>query len=300
MTFRAQEESRYRRQPVALLAFRYGTRIYTDNSGPQAIFGYTNAEQPVSFTHPTTGPVIYQPIPLEVPKVNQSGTLDRKNLVIRLPDNLPLMARLRKWPRDFPIILTIFIRHLTDPDDETLVVWSGRVMGTNFIRKENVAEIDCMPISVMFQKPGLRRHYQYMCPHVLYSRECGAPRVPLTLYSFGVGPDYIDAPGGWSAVPRKYIGGYADWNVTDGRQIRTIIEVEDDTRIYFNGPTDGLADYGRIRLSLGCNHLFIYSGEGRGIDPDTDCFTLHRNIQNFGGFPFIPKQNPVGTASGVF
>jgi len=49
-----------------------------------------------------------------------------------------------------------------------------------------------------------------------------------------------------------------------------------------------------VNMVLGCNRSLILAEGGIGLDPDTDCHTIHNNMNNFGGCAFIPNKNPIG------
>ena len=126
------------------------------------------------------------------------------------------------------------------------------------------------------------------CPLILYSDACGANSTTLrvTITPDAVGTNYVELADGWEgAVDRdRYKGGYIQWTDSFGNtQTRTIIKRSGDRLIV--GNTRGLADATSIKVFAGCRHTL------------QDCRDLHSNVVNFGGQPYIPLENPVGTTN---
>ena len=284
MTYALRERSRTKGRPVALFHFRYGAAV-------DEFYAYTNAE----YEH-THNLIDYQPIPIEYSGIESSGSLDKKTLEVRTPLNNEVAELFRVSPPTFPIVLTIRRGHLNDPDNEFLVEWAGRVLSCS--REGSEAVFSCEPVSTSMRRTGLRRHWQYSCPHALYGPQCNANKAAATTSVVLVTVDNaaITLPDAWETEERarKAHGGIVEWQGPNGTIYRTIIAVsEDTTTLRLNGPTTGLEAGDTVAVSLGCNHRFE-------LDPafdfvDTDCFTVHDNIQNYGGMPWIPLDNPIGT-----
>ena len=106
----------------------------------------------------------------------------------------------------------------------------------------------------------------------------------VTPLALAVGKNYIDFEDTWfNALPvDKFVGGFVQWldNETKIMQTRTILSMPSDTRVVLNGDVFGLAAGGQVSAYLGCNHQL------------NDCENVHHNVINFGGQPWIPKDNP--------
>lgn len=292
MSYDDRDGSREHGMPVNLLLFRYGAAL-------PSVFGYTDAEQVV--THDN---VTYVPAPVEAPAVQSSGSLDRKTLTLRVPSATDVAGLFRAYPPSYPVTLTILRGHLSDPDvpDEYVAIWVGRVLnGKHLGDGSQWCELTCEPIATALRRPGLRRRYQYLCPHVLYGNQCksnkGAvtfsvlPKTPLVTY---LGDSHIDLDPGFapeSLIP-IFTGGVAEWNTAAGNiELRTILEIEDVgglKRVHMTGPPTNILTTTTLRLSVGCNHQMDH------------CLAVHNNIHNFGGMPWIPNANPIGTFSNQF
>lgn len=288
MAFTLFERSRHKAKPVNLYLFTYG-------DGPKSFYAYTDAEQEIVFGIDGVGdPIAYQPVPIDRGTYTSSGTLDKSTIEVKIPQNLPLAELFRVYPPSQVVTLIIRQGHLSDPDNQFLVCWSGRVLSCS--REDNEAKLSCEPISTTMKRPGLRRPYQYGCPHVLYGPECRANKAAATTtvtpISFTGG--VMVMPNGWDTSARKlkYIGGMVQWTSTNGDTVlRTILQVDGDghNTLTLSGTIDTLAEGAPVNVILGCNHQ-----AGVGPQPNGDCYPLHNNIHNFGGQMWIPMKNPIG------
>lgn len=283
MTFDNIERSRTKGDKISLYHF------YPVNGEE---FLYTNAEREVSRSDFETP---FLPIPIQRGAVTSSGSLDKANLEIKLPRNLRLAEAFRAYPPNDVVNVVVREYHLSDPADEALVVWAGRVLGHSI--EGNEARFMCEPITTSLRRAGLRRHYQLGCPHVLYGAQCAAAKLAATTPDIEVAsvvgstinltPGWL--PAGWAAAGKthdKFIGGLMTWDYETAAGTvstkRTVLRITSLNAITVAGPADGLAAGRMVRMVLGCNHQM------------TDCQNIHNNIKNFGGHPFIPTQNPFG------
>ncbi len=284
MSFARLEEGRHHAQPTSLFMFIYG-------DGPNSFFAYTNAEQEVVRTEIINGiarPVTYLPIPIERGAYSSSGTLDKSALEVRIPQDLPLAELFRVYPPSQVVNLFIREGHLNDPDHEFLVCWTGRVLSCS--REDNQARFSCEPISTSLKRNGLRRPYQYGCPHVLYGPQCRANKAAATTQVVPVSAAgvTIQLAANWAGAGRasKYLGGMAEWKTAAGDTIlRTILRVSGNNVFSLNGRITDLPEGAAVNMILGCNHQM------------DDCRFLHNNILNYGGMPWIPTKNPIGMRS---
>lgn len=277
MTFEPFEKSRRLGQPVTLYLFRYG-------SATSAFYAYTDIDRPI-----TVNGVTYEPIPIQRGSIKASGTLDKTLLELRTPHDVELAELFRIYPPAQPVTLFIYQGHLEDSDQDFKAVWSGRVVGC--ARELSEAKFQCEPVSTSMRRPALRRHYQYGCPHALYDNQCRADKeaATRTFAVSGVTSTTVTFLSGWAGPyePEKYIGGMLEWDSASGPEARTILRVADNT-LTLSGYTRGITAGMNVKLVLGCNHQM------------GDCRDLHDNILNFGGQPFIPTKNPIGTTNNYY
>lgn len=285
MTYALRETSRTKGLPAALFLFRYG-------AGVDDFYAYTNAER--EHTHNL---IDYQPVPISYGAVESSGSLDKKTLEVRTALTNEVAELFRVSPPTYSVVLTIRRGHLNDPDNEFLVEWTGRVLSCS--REGSEAVFACEPISTSLRRTGLRRHWQFSCPHALYGPQCNANKAAATTTQTLVAVESaaIVLNDGWETAERapKAHGGLVEWEGPNGTIVRVIIAVDpDQVTLRLNGPTTGLQAGDSVDVSLGCNHRFEFDLTTEQF-VDTDCITIHNNIQNFGGQPWIPDDNPIGT-----
>lgn len=271
MTFSAIETSRHKGEPVTLYLFAYSET---------ANFAYTDAEREIVHDG-----ISYEPIPIMRDNVAASGTLDKSALAVRMPRDVELSELFRVYPPAQVVTLIIRQGHLSDSDPpEFLVVWSGRVLSVG--REGEECVVSCEPVSSSLRRPGLRRHYQLGCPHVLYGPQCRADRAASSVTATVgiIAGTAITLNAGWhgSFPAVKFTEGLVEWLNDDGAtERRKILSVSGNTLLLGGLPRD-LEAGETITALLGCNHQM------------SDCADLFHNIHNFGGCPWVPTQNPIG------
>ena len=158
MSYGAIEESRKLGAPAELFLFRYGT-------DPGAVYAYTDVEEMV-----THGAVDYNPVKIKRGGISASGSLDKSRMTVTVPIDSEIAELFRIYPPGTVVTLTIRGGHLSDPDAEYPVIWVGRVLSSARGKSENTeVELTCEPANTSLRRTGLRRNYQYSCPHVIYS-----------------------------------------------------------------------------------------------------------------------------------
>lgn len=238
---------------------------------------FTDAEQPVVFEGET-----YKPVPITRSEVTSSGDADDGSLTVTIAAGEPIDFDFIATPPDQVLNLTVRRGHVGTALTRANfpVIWGGRI--TSVVFPASTIEITSEPITSSLRRPGLRRHYQIMCPHVLYGEGCRANRNRATVRrTVGIiDGNRISLTQGLPISGQKYVGGIIEWGFdTPRKHMRTIVRVEGPT-IVIRGLTDGLYVGAPVAVSLGCN---------RSME---DCEQLHNNIHNYGGQPFIPLENP--------
>lgn len=289
MSHDARESSRSLGAPIQLYLFEGGGVETSDfSAGPFGPYAYTDAEEAVVRTH-NDDPLVFEPVAVARGAISTSGTTDKTTLDVRLQDDVALADEFKVYPPSQPVNLTIFEGHIGEDPDTFQATWAGKMVSYKFVGIE--LQLVCEPITSALRRPILRRNWQYSCPHALYGDQCKASRPAATLTSTveSIGTARIGLPAGWNGphAPAKYIGGMVGWTREGGvSELRAIRRLSDsDLTVHLAGPTPGLEVGDTVQVILGCNRLM------------GDCSTLHNNILNFGGQPWIPTQNPIGPAN---
>lgn len=280
MSYDDYERSRKSGHPVELFLIRFG-------SEPDAFYAFTDAEAPI-----TLGDIEYQPMAAEREKIEVSGRLEDKELVLKVAVDHPIAEMTKFYPPSWVITIVIRQGHVLDPQapsswalgENFPVVWNGRILERGGGQGAFVNMV-CGPSGHSMNMPGLRRNYQWSCPHPLFGVQCKANKAAVTtqetVASFTGNRIVPQAPWGLDGVPRdRYRGGLVQWAGPHATEYRMILGVLDNTTLVLSGPafvTVGM----EFDLVLGC---------GRNL---SDCTELHGNAVNYGGMPWIPKNNPI-------
>lgn len=279
-SFDILEDSEAAGSPVSLL------RITSDAISAPVL--YTDVTYPVTFNGET-----YMPLPLKVANINISETLDKASLSIEMPASAQVPMWFRFYPMGGVVNLTIFYGH--EGSSDFLAIWAGRVAQVNYTEDGGTASLECEPVNTSLMKPGLRRNYQRLCPHVLFGEKCKADKaahtVMLTVQSVSGDTVRVDKV----APAANYKGGMIEWTrnlegqipMRDLRMVTNAVDggVNNYTELTIMGATYGLAVGATIKLTRGCTHEL------------STCRSVFNNAPNYGGMPWIPSTNPSGGAS---
>jgi len=277
-----KEKSIQESQPYELLRFVYGPRA-------DDIALYTTQGQPVTFNGET-----YSPLTFDREAIVVSQSLDRAVLAINLPYDSVIAQQYRLYPPVVPVTVTIFRGQVGEP--VPVPIWVGRVVWGDFQQDLSI-RLECEPITTGFKRVGLHLHYQHICPHVLYeTKTCAADREANTLVrkAIGVAGTQVTVPGLydndliWNGAPFRTSGGQLSWTKDGVTHKRTIYRSEVSpnhpagaTIFTLIGSVTGLLnEQDDIEISRGCARTI------------TDCVEAFDNAINFGGFPFIPTEDP--------
>lgn len=158
--------------------------------------------------------------------------------------------------------------------------WMGRVLGVEVA--DDSARIRCESAQVSLKRIGLRRLYSRACSHVLYSAACGATPITASASVSSSTGRSVDLAGG---VPAAVAGTLAGGWLETAAGARHMIVRESAAGVELLYPVP-LAPGEGVTLAAGCDHT------------TATCAARFSNLDNYGGFPFIPSKNPFAT--GVF
>lgn len=220
--------------------------------------------------------------------ITSSGTLDKSAVEVTAGSDIELGDFFRAAPPSRQVQLNIYRGHVGS--DEYRRIWAGRVLNAAFEGPE--VKFSCEPVSTSIRRVGLRRNYQYGCPHVLYGEACGLSRAANT--AKGQLKTVID---GQNAVlelstrslvlkAAEVIGGVFTVSLPDGRTTRRAVvravDVPGGIRVKLMSVTPELKEGLTATISRGCAHNW-------------DACKRFGNQLNYGGFPHIPSKNPFMT-----
>lgn len=277
MTYASIETSRTLGAPITLYLFTYGT-------GAGDYYGCTDHTQAVTYEGKT-----YAPTPIARESYTAASTLDRSSMTVNLARDSAIGELFSGWPASSVIRLRIYEGHYNSTDYR--LKWSGRVINVGRSNQQISLKVETLQTSL--KRVGLRRNWQYGCPHVLFGTACGANKAAssVTATVSAVNNPLITLPTGWQGAkdPQRFVGGMVEWTGSNGRkQIRTIMSYVGPGTLRLSGGVDYLAAGMQVTVSLGCRKTM------------EDCQDVFSNIHNFGGQPWIPTDNPIGIKNNFY
>lgn len=228
----------------------------------------------------------YEPIPICRDEVESKGEMSKENVTISFSLDNPIA---RKWflsSLDFPLTVTVFSKDLATEIVET--EWKGRLASVSPTKSQ--LEFTFESVFTSLRRMGLRQRYQVNCPHALYGKGCN-----LNKEDFAVIGSVTDVSNAVVTVPAA--AGYADGFFSSGifedmdGNLRFILSHVGSTLTLIR-PMNTLIDYAAANgYPVACR---LFPGCNRTVDI---CNGRFGNLNNYGGFPFIPGKNPFGGSS---
>jgi uncharacterized phage protein (TIGR02218 family) len=272
MTFAADETSIQDGAPIEHFEFEVGPTIYRYTSGPDDFVYLTKT---------------YKAVQIARSDVDESGDIPKDGITITVPRDAEIADEFRVAPPSEVILVNVYRLHYDDATVERKLFWTGRVLNCEW--KGAIADLTCESIYTALKRPGLRRLYQRMCPHVLYGPACG---LVDTVYKSTI---VLDAVVGSTlnaaaidAQPDGYFsGGMVEWESSPGRFERRGIKSHVGADVVLTHTIPGIEPGASVSFWPGCDHSLA------------TCNSKFSNAVNYGGFPFVPQKNPF-TGTNVF
>lgn len=235
---------------------------------------YTSGNESITYNSDT-----YTPVPLGRGNSETRNELSKATLEVKIDVLDALAQRLLTVFTEKVLTLTLYVQ-----DQETATTsigWKGRL--SNIKPVKNRLTLSFESVFTSLRRPGLRARYQKVCRHVLYNRGCS------------LDPESFATVGQCSAVVSNIV---------------TVPEAAGEANGYFTGgmiraPDDLLAfiiDHTGSTLTLQRPFDSLWGGVAVTIYPGCNrlrqtCLDKFSNLDNFGGFPWIPSRNPMDGSS---
>lgn len=268
-TYKEYEDSPRGARPLECYLFKGTFREYA----------YTSADVPVTLVGRT-----YQPVPIKRGAI-KTGTQadDGLDMELRLPFDVALVKDYAYAISPPHLEVTVYRVHREmDLTQEPPIYWSGNVSGFNVEGREARIKVPSVFTGLLASAiPSV--YYHQPCNHVLYDSRCKvsreANRRELLVAEFeGVVIQYNEQD---PPLPADFFKGGE--LLTQAGERRTIVNHNTAlSQLQVNYPFARLERGMGITLVRGCNHLF---------DHPEGCSKFMNHL-NFGGFPFIPRDNP--------
>lgn len=230
-------------------------------------------------------------------EAESKNELSRANIEVSLDIDNPMARRWLRQIVDAVVTLTIFRKDLDT--SSVVVVWKGRLASV----KPDVSAITLVFESIFtsLRRSGLRKRYQRSCPHVLYGRGC-----LLNKNDWATAGRMTAIATNGLAITVPEAASFQDGYFTAG-----MVEAPDGTLRFVTNhvgstltlirPVDSLGE-AFSQSGYGVNYGGFYGGVPVNIYPGCNrsketCQSKFGNLNNYGGFPFIPLKNPFGGSS---
>ena len=235
---------------------------------------YTSADQDVTIDGQLYETALISRKAIEV-GTQEDSHLD---LELEIPFDLPLATDYAFQISPPNLTLEILRYHEgTNPASDWIVVWKGIV--TSFSASGHIVKVRVPSIFSVFlngEVPSV--YYQNMCNHVLYDDRC---KLLSSSFQQDTTVTLVDID-----LITVADDGFADGflrageivNTTKGERRLIIDNVSDVVTINFPFINAEVGD--SVSLFAGCDHAF------------TTCRDKFSNTLNFGGFPYVPSDNP--------
>lgn len=244
----------------------------------------TSGNAPVTY-NAGDGDELYTPFAIGRSVVEVKNELSKASLELSLALNNPVAQRYLSGIVDTVLTLTVF----QQTNATTNVIWKGRLAKVKLSNKK--VSLIFESIFTSMRRPGLRARWQKNCRHSLYGPGC---TVDKALFAFN--DDVVSISG--VDVVMTDLSLFADGYFSGG-----MIETLDDNVLRYI-----IAHVGNnLTLARSFDHLAalvaagpppiavnLYPGCAKTM---TVCDGTFSNIDNYGGFPWIPNKNPMGGSS---
>lgn len=227
----------------------------------------------------------YEKIAISRSDIASEGSLNKQSMDVVVPENSEIAMIFRFYPPSYVVTLEIFEGHFDDRERHFVQIWEGRVLNARV--EDDKTTLSCELASTSLRRIGLRRNYQRQCPHDLYGPGCRATKTEITLTAIRYEKQVLVTTEPENFSPEMFATGVMTWVGSNGRkEIRSIVGASVDggeVTFVLGGPV--LSQPSQIKATKGCLHN------------ERTCVEWHDNILNFGGQPWIPERNPIGTSA---
>lgn len=259
MSYAALETSTQDGAPVELYTFAQGAQFWRFTTAPDAV---------------TYAAIEYAPSSISRDRIKQTSDVLKDSLKLEFPRGDAFANQFLGFAPDIVTTVTVMRGHAGD--NEFIPYWKGRVIAA--VASGNKIELACESVFSSIRRPGLRARYELTCRHALYSARCGVnlEASQTTGVAFAVSGVTISV----SAAAGFANGYFAGGMIKAPDDSTRFIVAHTGEVLTVQRPIADLAVGATVRLYPGCDHL------------QSTCASKFSNIDNFGGFPWVPIRNP--------
>ena len=270
MAYDDLEYSQQDGDPVELYEFSQGSSFWR----------YTSSAEDIT----KTGQV-YTAEMVKRNKVAQTDDISKGGITLTFPlSNIFAKSFLSLAPEGVTTV-TIWRAHFSDIVEDYIAYWKGRVLKAG--ADGATIAIECESVFTSLKRPGLRARYERGCRHGLYSGDCGMSMAAFKLTSAVIGVDEIG-----TQIIVTDAASYPDGNFTGG-----VMTHQDGSHRLITSHVGQVVRISKpFATSPGATDVALYPGCDK---LKATCISKFDNLENFGGFPYIPYINPFSGRSVV-
>lgn len=252
---------------VNLYRFVHNNTVYT----------WTNVSRTIEFSGET-----YYPETIGRGDIEQSGESTVGSLSVTVPRTNPLGARFIAEPQDWPVAFTLY--ELKDGVVRT--IWIGSVSSHKASGSEVILE--CETVKAAQRRSGNYARCKKQCRHALYQKRCRVIASNFASSGVCVSADGVTivVPDAASLEAGDLIGGMVEYG-----GVQKYIRLHEGDILTMLHPFKTLSD--RVNTK-GDTAITLYSGCAHTYQV---CLHKFDNLDNYGGFPWIPEINPFTAVS---
>lgn len=223
------------------------------------------------------------------------------DIKIVVPDDFIVAQQFRgQVPSSFPS-LTIFKKHLNDPDDALFTYWKGDIVNCAFDDRNRQATLFGRTALRVFERPIPRAVYSGLCNNQLFDGGC---RVVRASFSGNLVVSAVDTAGVTLTIPglrdlavnlNTAAGGTLTDQELDDYWQRGIVSTNvspSEFRMVVETDVSGDPNSVRVTLPFRESVVGVSVNITAGCPHSVDfCDRKFLNAENFGGFPFVPGEN---------
>lgn len=227
---------------------------------------------------------VFRYAPISFGNIKQTNQVKKQELTLTVPLSDTTGRKLVDAPEPETVSLTILradVAGAVDPfNPEILVAWSGTVGGAS-VKKETISIVG-VNIFASLQLSGNRVRYSRLCRHALYGAGCGLGTGPYqqsgTLDGFtGVQVNILASP---TIDVATLVGGLLIYGTTRYFVLSAQLLSPGSFRLNLDRPFVEIPGTTSLAVAPGCDRT------------QETCSARFNNLENFGGFPYIPSKNP--------
>jgi len=221
----------------------------------------------------------FVPAPITRDRIKVTDDLFKNGISLSFPRDHEFASQYLGVAPDEVTTLQILRGHLSDPDDEFIVYWKGRVVGAE--ASENKLDLECESIYTSIRRPGLRARFELNCRHVLFQKGCNLDR------------ELFRTEGVVTSVDGELISVDTASTKPDGFFTGGMVIVNGITRFITSHVGDFITLSRPLDMDVGSD-IILYPGCDHTL---ATCKNKFHNLVNNGSFPFIPTRNPFDGSS---